>query len=408
MGARPTPALEALRIPDYRRFWLGSGLASFALNFWFLGAAWLIFDLTSSPLLVGLVNGLAAGPSILLSVVGGALTDRIDRRRLLVAARLVWAGLALALGVLVVLDSIEAWHILAGAVVFGLADAASSPAGHTLLVDLVGKGRLIATNALDQISEFGGELVAPLGAGLLIARWGSAPGFLLAAVLLALAALSMARIQLRGGSAAALEAPRGLLADIGEGLGYTLRTRPFPLLLGLSALSLLSAAVFPLIPVYARDVLEVGPAGFGALSAALAGGMLVGALWMAAIGEVRHPGPVVVVARVAWFLAMAGFALSGSFLASLALLVAMGIAGAISSNLLLTQFQAHADDRMRGRVMSVHRIADSLEPVGAVLGGALAVTIGAKPTLLLCAALGIAALVGLVSLAPRSVALRTS
>ncbi len=100
---------------------------------------------------------------------------------------------------------------------------------------------------------------------------------------------------------------------------------------------------------------------------------------------------------------MAAFALSASFLLSLALLAAMGFAGAISNNLLLTQFQVNADDRMRGRVMSIHRIADSLDPLGAVLGGALATGIGGEWALLLCAALG---LVALLAMLPRALALR--
>ncbi|MCC6238566.1 MAG: MFS transporter [Dehalococcoidia bacterium] len=405
--ARPrprTPALEALRIPDYRRLWLGNALTGVGLNFWFVGSIWLVFSLSGSPFLIGLVNGLSAAPSIVLSVVGGALADRVDRRRMLVGARVVWALLGLSVGALVVLGRAEPWHVLAAALVFGMADAASTPAAHTLLVDIVGKSRLVTTNALDQINEYGGELLAPLAAGLLIAIWGGAT-FFIAACLVGLGALSIARIRLRlpHGPSEDTAPPRGLLTDIGAGLGYTLRTRPFPLLLGLSALSLLSAAVTPLVPLYARDVLEVGAAGFGGLLAAFAGGMLLGALGLASLRELPRPGPTIAAARAAWFLAMAAFALSTSFLVSLALLVTMGFAGAVSNNLLLTQFQAQADDQMRGRVMSIHRIADSLEPGGAVLGGALAAMIGGERTLLLCAALG---LVALLAMLPRALALR--
>ena len=151
-------------------------------------------------------------------------------------------------------------------------------------------------------------------------------------------------------------------------------------------------AVLPLVPVYARDVLEVGPGGFGLMASALAAGMLTGALAMAAAGEVRRPGLVMLVARAAWFVAMVAFALSEIFALSLALLVAMGASGAIAGNLVLSQFQRYAEDRMRGRVMSINRIADSLDPVGSVVGGALASVLGAEPALLLCAATGALAL----------------
>ena len=398
-----TGASEVLRLRDYRRYWVASGLSSFALNFWFLGAAWLVLDLTNSPFEVGLINGLAAAPSILLSLLGGAITDRVDRRRLLVAVRLGWALQCLITGLLVSTGRIEAWHVLALAVAFGIADAASNPAWHTVLVDIVGRSRLVAANALDQVAEFGGELIAPLIVGLVISASGSAPLFYLASVLLLLGALYMALVRVQPDLEAApdLEEPRGILGEIRAGLAYTLRTPPFPALLGVSALSLLSAAVFPLVPVYARDILEVGPGGFGLMASALAAGMLAGALAMAAMGEVRRPGLVMLLARAAWFVAMAAFALSELFALSLALLVAMGASGAIAGNLVLSQFQRYAEDRMRGRVMSINRIADSLDPVGAVVGGALAALLGAEEALLLCAALGALAL-GAITIASPS------
>lgn len=400
MAGRPSStAIQALGIPDYRRYWLASGLTGFGLNFWFLGAAWVVLELTDSALQVGLLNGLAAAPSILLSLVGGALTDRIDRRRMLVGARLAWAAACLVTALLVSSGRIEAWQVLATAAVIGVADAASTPAWHTLLVDIVGKSRLVVTNALAQVAEFGGELVAPLAAGIVIASRGSGPVFYLAAGLLFAAALLMARIRARADGPVtedATVAPRGLLSDIGAGLAYTLHTRPFPGLLALSSLSLLSAAVLPLVPVYARDVLEVGPGGFGVMAAALATGMLGGAFAMAAVGDVGRPGLVILGARVIWFAAMAGFAVSGVFPLSVALLVVMGVAGAVTNNLILTQFQVHAEDRMRGRVMSIQRIAESLDPLGAVVGGALASMVGGEAALLLCAAAGVVGLGGIM------------
>jgi hypothetical protein len=101
---------------------------------------------------------------------------------------------------------------------------------------------------------------------------------------------------------------------------------------------------------------------------------------------------------------MAAFALSNWFALSMALLVAMGAAGAISTNLVLTSFQIHADDRIRGRVMSIARIADSFDPLGAVLGGALAVVMGPDAALLACAAAGLAALMAIRVVSPSTLA----
>lgn len=395
-------AAEVLRLRDFRRYWLGFGLTGFGLNFWFLGATWVVLELTDSPFVVGLIGGLAATPSILLSLLGGAMSDRVDRRRTLIAARLGWGLQCLVTGLLVSTGSIEAWHILALAIVFGIADAASRPAGYTLIVDIVGGSRLVAANALDQVAEFGGELIAPLIAGLVIASAGSAPIFYLATALLLVAALLMGLIRVAPASepAAALAERASVLTDIRAGLAYTLRTPPFPVLLGVSALSLLSGAIFPMLAVNARDILDVGPRGFGLMASALAAGMLVGALAMSVFGEVRRPGLVVLVARAAWFAAMAAFAVSKVLPLSLACLVTMGASGAISGNLLLTQFQRYAEERMRGRVMSIHRVAESLEPLGAVVGGGLASLFGAEAALLVCSAAGVIALGALVAGSP--------
>lgn len=395
-------AAEVLRLPDFRRYWLGFGLTGFGLNFWFLGAYWVVLELTDSPFAVGLIGGLAAAPSIVLSLLGGAITDRVDRRRMLVASHLGWALQCAVTGILVGTGWIEAWHVLALAVVFGVIDAASRPAGYTLIVDIVGRSRLVAANALDQVAEFGGELVAPLIVGLVIASAGPAPIFYLgsAALLGGAALMALIRVAPPEEAAAELQERTSLITDMRAGIAYTLHTPPFPALLGVSALSIISGAIFPLVPVYARDILQVGPAGYGLMASALAAGMLLGALGMGTLADVRRPGLVMLVARTGWFAAMAGFAVSQVFTLSLAFLVAMGASGAVAGNLVLTQFQRHAEDQMRGRVMSIHRMVESFEPLGAVVGGAFAALAGPEAALLLCAAAGALALVALTLASP--------
>ena len=402
---RDSRAIEALRDRDYRRYWLAQAAGGFGMSLWFVSAAWLMLELTDSPLMVGLINGFAAAPSIVLSVVGGALADRLDRRRLLVGALAAWSALALITGLLAATGIEQGWILLLVAGGLGVADAASNPAWQTLVVDLVGTTRLVAANALAQISEFGGELIAPIAAGLVIATWSSTPVFLAAALVMAFGAIAMNTLKAQPAKVSPTTEKRtGVLGDIRGGLGYTLRTAPFPGLLAVSATTLFSAAVFPLVPLYGRDVLEVGAAGYGAMAAALGGGMMAGALLLASRGDVGRPGRAILWSRVMWFVAMAAFALSDWFAVSIALLFAMGAAGAISTNLVLTRFQLSADDRMRGRVMSVARIADSFDPLGAVLGGALASVLAPDIALLACAAAGLAAMVVIRVVSPRTLA----
>ena len=392
-----SPAISALRVPEYRLFWLSAAGGGFGLNLWFLAAAWLVLERTDSQLAVGLVGGLAAVPSLILSLLGGALSDRVDRRRILVGALVAFALLALISGALESSDVVESWHILLIAAGIGLADAVSHPAWHTLVVDLIGTKRLLAANALGQIGEFLGEVVAPLLAGLLLAASGPAPVFYLAGGVLSLAALLMIGLQ-NPRPVPRQDEPRPLLEEIRSGLAYTLRTPPFPALLAISASSIFAAAVFPLLPVYARDELEVGAEGFGVLAASLAAGMVSGAVLMAALGQLPRPGWSLLGARAVWFAAMAGFAVCELYALSILLLFAMGLAGAIANNLILTRFQIRADERMRGRVMGIVRIAESFEPLGFVVGGALASALGNQTALLLCAAAGAAVLVTTLAL----------
>ncbi len=387
-----SPAVSALRVADYRRFWLSATASGFGLNLWFLVASWQVLMLTDSQLQVGLVGGLAAAPSLVLSLIGGALTDRVDRRRILLFALGAFGLLCILSGALDSTRAIRAWHLLVVAVAIGVADAASNPAWQTLLVELLGKQRLLAANALGQLGEFSGEVIAPLLGGLLIAAVGSAPVYGLAAGALAAALLLMAAVRPPHTTRSNGPSTVPLGSQIREGLAYTLRTPPFPALLLVSASSIFGATIFPLIPVYARDELAVGAGGFGVLAASIAAGMMAGALLITAIGEVRRRGWTILGTRTLWFGAMAGFALSNDYGLSIALLFVMGASGAVAQNLVQTWFLARADDRMRGRVMSIVRITDSFEPLGFVVGGALASSLGNQTALLVSAALGTAVL----------------
>ena len=398
-----SPAVSTLRVVEYRRFWLSATASGFGLNLWFLAASWQVLLLTDSQLQVGLVGGLAAAPSLALSLVGGALTDRLDRRRMLLTALCAFGLLCMLSAALDASRMLEAWHLLLIAAGIGVADAASNPAWHTLLVELIGRQRLLAANALGQLGEFGGEVIAPLLGGLLIAASGSASVYGIAAGALAAALLFMTAVRLpHTRSNSPSKGP--LRSEIREGLAYTLRTPPFPALLLVSASSIFGAAIFPLIPVYARDELAVGASGFGVLAASIAAGMMAGASVVAAVGEVRRRGWTILVTRAVWFGAMAGFALCNHYGLSIALLFVMGAAGAVAQNLVQTWFLARADDQMRGRVMSIVRITDSFEPLGFVVGGALASGLGNQTALLVSAALGATML---LSAFASSVSLRT-
>ncbi len=329
-----------------------------------------MLELTDSQLWVGLIGGAVAVSATTLVFFGGAVTDRGDRRRILIVAALVLTALALLTASFNLSGLIRPWHLLAVAMSIGAADAFAVPAHRSLVVELVGTQRLLAANALGSVGEFSGEVVAPLVMGFLIAVSGTHAVHFLSAGVLLFSALLLLLIGPR--PPAVRRAGQSMLADIAAGLRYTRRTPPLPALLTVAAMPLFSAAVYPLIPVFARDVLGVGASGFGVMVAGLAAGMLVGALVLAAAGDLPRRGLTVLACGAIWGGGMVAFAFSTSYPLSVVILGVMGMANAIGQNLVTTMIQTYAGDEMRGRVMSVARITDHTEPLGSMLGGAVA------------------------------------
>lgn len=400
-------------VRDFRMLWLSNTGVSFALNVWFLATAWLVFSLTDSQLWVGIVGGSAALSGIALSLVGGAVTDRSDRRRLLAISLLLFAAFAAAAGALDSTGRVGPVHLLGLAVLIGAVDAFSNPAYRTMVVDLVGPFRLTGANAVSQIGEFAGEVVAPLFVAVLIATRGTGAVYFASSGVLVLSAIVM--ILVRNGhrgstlDTEALDAtpnpePSSALTDLREGFRYAAQAPAVLPLLALSSASIFGAMVFPLLPVYAKEELQVGVAGFGVLSAAIAAGMAAGALSMAAVKRMPQGGLAIVVSHLVVYGSMAGFAVSRSYALSVVLLFALGVGTAIASNLITTALQGRVADHVRGRVMSMFRITESFEPLGLIVGGAMAVVVGNSLALLVGAAAGTAVVVLLFA---RSHALRT-
>ena len=149
-----------------------------------------------------------------------------------------------------------------------------------------------------------------------------------------------------------------------------------------------AVAVIPLMPVYARDVLDVGASGFGILAASMGAGFVVGSLLTSLVGNIPRKGLALIVVAPMWDVPMAVFAFSTVFPLSAALLFIMGVGGAIWINLLVTLLQTLSADHMRGRVMGLHSIANQFAPLGIMMAGALAVAVNKEFALLMGAALG--------------------
>src|SRR5262245_46147793 len=268
--------LRALNHPDYRRFFLAQLVALVSGWMHTVAQSWLVLQLTDSPLRLGLIGTLQFAPILLFSIVTGAIADRLPKRRLLVATNLTLAMLAVVLAALVASGHVRYWHVAVVAVLAGLAQTVDGPARQSLMAELVGKEALVNAVALNSAAFNAARIVGPAVGGVLIARFGVVPAFVVNAVGILVVAVALARLPAR---AAAGGRGTTMAQEILEGLRYASRTPVIRLVLGM--LFCVSITVFNFtvyVPLLARHVLGLGAEGFGFLMAGLGVGAVSGAL----------------------------------------------------------------------------------------------------------------------------------
>jgi predicted MFS family arabinose efflux permease len=364
--------LRALNHPDYRRFFLAQLVALVSGWMHTVALSWLVLQLTDSPLRLGLIGTLQFGPILLFSIVTGAIADRLPKRRLLVATNLSMAVLALGLAALVASGQVRYWHVGVVAVLAGLAQTVDAPARQSLMAELVAKADLINAVALNSAAFNAARIVGPAVGGLLIARFGVVPAFVINAAGILVVAGALATLPTRGGASAG----RGttMLQEIVEGVRYAARTPVIRLVLGMVFVVSLTVFNFTVyVPLLARHVLGLGAEGFGFLMASLGVGAVAGALTVAFR---RAPGPP----PLSTMMGAAALALGGLLALSAARWVWMavpllfttgffGIMLVASGN---TRLQLAAPDALRGRMMSLYTLVwGGVFPIGAFCVGAI-------------------------------------
>lgn len=377
-------AWSPLRIASYRSVWtahLQSTLGGFML---IVAAAWSMTTLTSSPVLIGLVQTAWAAPGFLLAFYAGALSDLLDRRRVIQVAHLVGISLALGLAILHGTGGVRPWTLLLGIFLVSVSLTAAAPAFLALTPELVDAPRVPQAIGLDGASRHIAQTAGPAIAGLVIAR--SAPGwvFVLTAVSFAAILVAVRRLRL---------APRerGSLGEvhaaIGEGVSRVVGSSRMRLVAAnMFAVSIVTSALLALLPVAVSGRLDGGGSGYGLLGAAIGLGAVLG-VW--AIGPIRSRlsvNGIVAAAGALWAAGLAGFALVDDLAPAFGLLVVTGFASMLVMNALWSTFVLGLDVDVRGRGVSIAIVINWLGmTVGSVLWGVVASRVGDA------AALGVAA-----------------
>ena len=334
---------------------------------------WLVLELTDSPAALGLVFALQALPILVLSAVAGVIADRVDRRRLLVATQLFSAVLALALAVLTTTGVIAFWHVAVLAVLAGTATAIQTPAYQAIVASLVPREAIGSAVALNSAQFNLSRILGPAIAGAVIAAGGLQLAFWGNAIALCIVALILWRLRVPHRPASD-RGEASMWANLVDGIRYVRSRRVIAvlvLLAGVPAMFLLNYLV--LLPVFARDVLEIGAPGLGLLSGGIGVGALAGALALAVLRPAGGSGRILLTGLLVGSAAEVVFAVSRFVPLSVVALAVLGgcqVAYYATSNTLL---QILVPARLRGRVMSLYILTSwGLIPVGNVFAGFVA------------------------------------
>ena len=345
---------STLRLRDFRLYWLALVVSLLGSSFQMAAQDWLVYRLTNSALLLGIAAFVPAVLAAPFSLVGGALADRMPRRRLILLTQVGMMVPPLALAWLIATGQVQVWHVIASSVVLGVLVSIDAPARMALLNDLVSEDDLGNAMGLSTAVYQGARVVGPALAGVLIGLQNEALPFLING--LSYGAMVVALLLMHTRAVPAARSRKSLGGSVVEGYRYVLKDAVlFGLMALLFAQGMLLMPYLRLMPVFARDVLQAGPETYGLLLSAAGIGALFGGLLVASMSSGRRGRVLMLGTLLAPFVLLA-FAWSRALPLAIGTLVLMGIGTALLNTLNATLLQLHAPNEMRGRVMSIASI----------------------------------------------------
>jgi len=382
------PGLRPLRHRDFALYW--TGLTVSIVGDWMetTTTAWLLYEITRSPVLLGVGGALRALSIVVFGLIGGAVADRFPRRRLLFITQSSFAMSSFVLGVLVVTGRVEFWHIYVFNLVNGAIGSFDAPARRSLFPNLVPRAEMQNAVMLNAAIFRLGRLIGPAVAGVIIAGFGPAVSYFVnvvsyAAILVALAAMHVRE--------APLKVDTHLLRSAAQGLRYSLSRPLLRSVLILESVHSFFGLNTALITILASDVLHAGPQGLGLLLSTQAVGALVGTAFLVMTGDLEHKGRAMMLSGTLYCLAFASLAIATSFEFAALLVATCGTTDALWTTMRNTIFQLQTEESYRGRAMGVILLAGRGFTQASQLESGLAVSVGGPPFALLFGAAAIGA-----------------
>ena len=346
------------------------------MNMQMITRGWLVLRLENdSPSALTWAMVSFAAPMAIVSLLGGALSDRIPKKYLIIGSQLGNAALTLIVGLMDATGTIWLGALLVLGVLNGSMFALNMPSRQAIISEIVPRDRVMNAVALNNTSMNLTRTFGPALAGILIAFFSTALVFYIVSIVYVFSALSVVRLKTAGVVPGA--ARKSVIADIKEGMHYALGDRT---LRGLIIMAFIPAmfgyTLFALMPAWGREQLNVTSFDLGYLMAVMGIGALVGTLGLASMRNLNRRGIILLCLSVVWGLSVVGVAFSAEFVSAIFFLVVYGLLSSLYMSLNMTLSQIYADPGKRGRVMSLFMMTFGLMPIGAIPFGEFAEVIG--------------------------------
>ncbi len=392
-------AFSVLANRDFRMLW-GAGLFRYNARWMeMIVLGWLVLELTDSPFLVGLLGSFRMAAMPILALPAGILADRANRKSILVITEGITAVLSIVLYVLVAIDKIQFWHIGALTLAMGTSWITSFPSRSSMVQDLVGSNRLTNAMSLDMAAMNASRMMAPVLGGLLLGFVGTKAATLTMAALYTIGFLMLIRVRAPERTFSIVREPIPQL--LSEGLRHVLKSRV--LLATILITIVANMFLFPymlMVPVFARDVLGVGPFLMGIMAATDGLGALIGSVILASRRTIRGPGRIFAYGTTGSTVAVLMFALSPVYGLSLVVLLVVGLFFSTFATMQPTLMLLGSPPKMRGRAMGVMMLAVGAGPIGFALIGVSAEAWGAPTAVAVNCVIGVVLMTAIVARFP--------
>ncbi|GAA1881487.1 MFS transporter [Asanoa iriomotensis] len=366
---------RSLRVRNYRLFFIGNTVS--VVGTWMQRVAqdWLVYSLTGDGVALGIAAALQFGPMLLFGIVGGSIADRFDRRKILIGTQIGQALLALALGLLVVTDSVSLSLVYLVTLLLGLVSVVDFPARQSFVGDVVPRDSYVNAQSLNSTIHNTGRLVGPAIAGVLIAAAGVGPAFLINAV--SFVAVIIGLVKMRPGEMQERARPKGRVKSF-DGVRYILKN---PRLRGCMIIILI-VAVFGqnfriVLPLLSSETFHGGPEQYGYLTASMGVGAVAGALWVASRDSMN--GRFMLLATCALAAANLIVGIAPSIYVAYLAMVGLGFANICVNTAGRVLLMLNSPEEMHGRVLAVHGLVFvGSTPFGGPLLGWVCEALGAR------------------------------